>query len=316
MTAVRRSKEPASEDKLARLAQLVLYANHRPTFTLAELGRDVPAYGVWHLYDEDGNGPLLESHDDETDWGSFRRKFIRDHQALAAECGIELRTELYGRDHVYRLAAPFLSAAEHQALDAARAAVALGGGDDGPAREVSVWLDRLVGELFRAISRRQVVRFAYSGKARTVEPHALGWFRGRWYLGGREVESDIVKNFALDRIEGPGELQVDAGEKAFERPPTASASSVVALDPNDWGTDPELDARLEVDPDVVPLVLADLSGARWVGSTAAGELIGLTVRHRRSFIARLLGFGDRVRLVGPPELVEELQSWLRPMAGA
>lgn len=49
MTAIRRSREPTSKDKLARLAQLVLYAHHRAQFTLAELGRDAPEYGVQHL---------------------------------------------------------------------------------------------------------------------------------------------------------------------------------------------------------------------------------------------------------------------------
>jgi predicted DNA-binding transcriptional regulator YafY len=61
-------------------------------------------------------------------------------------------------------------------------------------------------DLLLAVKNRQRIKFSYQKfweeeiTQRHLEPHALKEFKNRWYLIGKEVNGQIAKTFALDRL--------------------------------------------------------------------------------------------------------------------
>jgi hypothetical protein len=75
------------------------------------------------------------------------------------------------------------------------------------------------------------------------------------------------------------------------------------LDPITWQVDPPVTATLEC-----PGFQDDTM--RLVGGRANGDEVQVPVTNRLVFLARVVELGSRVRLVGPPELRDELRSLL------
>jgi len=96
-------------------------------------------------------------------------------------------------------------------------------------------LDNLA-RLVTAVGEHREVKFKYKktgardGSARRVEPYGLGYREGEWYIVGRDLERDALRQFKVVRIQGAvtmkkgpgGEFDVPAGfdiEEHIERPP-------------------------------------------------------------------------------------------------
>ena len=87
--------------------------------------------------------------------------------------------------------------------------------------------------LLKAQRAGSPVTFTYRGKARVLEPWAVGTWRRHWYVVGNEAEAGPGRRFRIDRIT---DLAVTDGH--FEVPPDFDSDAAFDMDPNAWGDDP------------------------------------------------------------------------------
>ncbi len=163
-----------------------------------------------------------------------------------------------------------------------------------------------------AIFRRKTIVFEYHTMerddigARRVDPYQLLYQGGQFYVVGRSHERDAIRVFRLSRIRGKVGYATKA-EHDFQRPdnfdPRAYANRI------DWQ-------------------FGDAVGTAevWIGGRIAwqierhfgryGEirpaedddvLFATPYANSRQLIAWVLGLGENARIVGPPELLEELR---------
>jgi predicted DNA-binding transcriptional regulator YafY len=102
---------------------------------------------------------------------------------------------------------------------------------------------------------------------------------------------------------------------AFTVPEGLDWSVEFGLDPNEWGDDPAVVARIETDADHHGMVEHAFDGAVTTIGSDGRAVVEVTVRHYVSFIVRVLGFGTHARVVEPPELVERTRAWLLAQSG-
>jgi predicted DNA-binding transcriptional regulator YafY len=271
--------------------------------------------------ERDAHGQLRSG---TTEWETVRKMVQRDLGDLRKFWGIRLDYDEAA--HSYRLAPPFLTPDERRALLAAVATVAVQGASDGEPGELGATLDDrralvvlrlhdLVATLRTAIGERREVTFRLYGMTRHVQPYALGMWRNRWYLAGHDLDRATLRRYRLDRVEA-GEptivLAQDAG--TFEIPVDFDVDAAFDLDPNVWGQDPVLAARVRVGIDHVDAFLSELGGevAESDGRTA---IVELDVRHYQSFRDRLLAFRGSAVVLEPPELVAVVREHLAALAG-
>jgi predicted DNA-binding transcriptional regulator YafY len=301
-------------ERILRLAAY-LDAHERDHVTLSDITRDLPGYADGQL--EVGT----------TAWESARKKLQRDIKDLDDQLGIEV---LYDEaDHCYRLAPPFLSARERAALISAAAVVtvdglqalepgAIGSGVDDGAARVVVQVHALVAGFRDAISTRTPMRFRHEGKERVVEPWALGVWHNKWYVaGGDPTRNHVMRRFRLDRVDTTvGEPLVAAGEPgSYEVPGDFDVVKAFDFDPNSWGGDAPLDARVRVELVHVDPFRAEFGGEE-VKRNKEYARIELTVRHYESFVNRLLRFRGHAVVESPPELVATVREHLAATADA
>jgi len=322
MTPADPATDSPADSPADRILKLAAYAadcaRSYTLITLTSVVDDVPGYAT--------NAPRDDFGDivaDTTEWEAVRKKLQRDAKALRDSWGISLDYD--ETDHSYRLASPFFTPAERRALLAAAATVdveglpntkpgELGAAIDDSGVSVILRLHAFVAAFRVAISGRNRVSFEYDARNRTVEPFALGMWRNRWYLAGSDATNGEFRRFRLDRIESPA-IAIDAGSH-FEIPDDFEPDTAFALDPNEWGTDPVLRARVRVSADHVQAFVDELGGevTRAGHGPDAAVFVELDVRHYDSFRTRLLTFGRNAVVESPPELVDRMRAHLAALA--
>lgn len=265
---------------------------------------------------------------------TFRRAFERDKEALR-ELGVPLSMEPVGihrpgvdgyRIHKdeYYLKDPGLAGDELAALHLAASTVHLEGADGvealwklggelaegGPAPPVASLpgADHL-GALFAAVSARQRVAFRYRTRHRLVEPHRLSFRNGHWYLSAHDTETGEQRSFRLDRIESG----VEASGELNAFTPTTTTDGVPA--PWELGAEEPLTARLLVDASQSAWAVGHL-GPEAVEKWRSDRSVVLSVRvtNRPAFRSFVLGFLEHAEILGPPELRDDMVSWLEALA--
>jgi proteasome accessory factor B len=306
-------------ERLERLINLVaaLLAAERP-LSRDEIDRRVPGYSG-----------------DHASATSARRAFERDKEVLR-DMGIPLLMEAIDpsnpdsppgyripRDEYY-LPDPDLTPDELAALHVAVTTVRL----EGLGAAEAIWklggtkapsaapdpLAALPGSehlpvLFQAVAERRVVVFSYRDGARCLEPHRLAFRNGHWYASGRDADKDEPRSFRVDRIASDVAL---GPPQAFERPVDAAAPP-----PPPWemGDEEPIEARLLVEADQVPWVTGEVGeGANVERRPDGSAVVTLRVTNRGAFRSFALGLLDRGEVLGPPELRDEMVSWLRGLA--
>ncbi|HEX5613883.1 MAG TPA: WYL domain-containing protein [Acidimicrobiia bacterium] len=313
-----------ADDATERILRLAAYLadRGRTSVTLGTISADVPGYGGDDDPPRDERGELVV---DTREWETIRKRLQRDLKVLDDTLGIEVETT----DDGYRLRPPFFTPDERRALIAAAAAVDVEGVDDEPVlgelgtavdastRRIVLAVPERVRELSAAIRERAPVTFTYHGRARTVDAYALGRWRTHWYVVGREHDADAIRKYRLDRIEtASGALDVTVGEPgSYTVPASFDATEQLRLDPNDWGQDPPVAARIEVSPDHVHNFQYELGG-RVRDRADTHVVVEVEVRHYESFRERVLRFGEHARVVGPPELVTLVRDHLHAVVEA
>jgi proteasome accessory factor B len=302
-----------------RILRLAAYAHRvgRP-ITLDDIVDDVPGY-------ETASGEALVVGSQE--WETVRKRVARDLADLREHWGIELAYD--DGSHRYSLLAPYFTADERAALIAAAAIVAVEGldaaepgalgsavGDD--ATQIVLRVHDLVAVLRDAIGTRTPLTFVHDGRARHVRPYALGTWRTHWYLAGDDAETGALRRFRLDRIargvDGDA-VQPDGAAGSYDVPADFSVDTAFDLDPNVWGTDPYVRARVRVRMDHVDAFRRELGGDV-VAHDGSDAIMELDVRHYQSFRNRLLMFRTNAVALDPPELVAVVRDHLAELAAA
>jgi predicted DNA-binding transcriptional regulator YafY len=312
---------PSAAERILRLAPY-LDASRSGDVTLSDITADVTGY-------DDGTAPRDEDGGLEQgkEWEALRKKLRRDLDDLEQQWGIEV---LYDEHtHCYRLASPFLSARQRAALISAAAVVAVqglsrepgaigSGVSDGAAR-VIIQVHDYVATFRDAIQSRTAVRFRHEGRERVLEPWALGVWRNKWYVaGGDPLHDDEMRRFRLDRIAPVADatqIVLDGEPDAFTIPGWFDVDRAFDFDPNSWGHDPELDARVRVERDHVDAFLHEFGGEVVDRDEAGGVVtVALVVRHYESFRNRLFGLRGHAVVESPPELVALVREHLEAVS--
>ncbi len=282
--------------------------------SIGEIAHDVPGFG-------------------ELGRAALEKALQRDVSALKDSLGILI--EWSAEENRYHILPPLFTPGQRRALIAAAAVVDVEGiGDELPPGElgaaveaelarVVVRVHQRVIELRDAIADRRTITFTYQGTdgapaVRRVDPFAVGLWRNRWYFVGFDHDRAGRRVFRLDRIVPGGEpaaITAVTGPDAYVIPDDVDPVAALQMDPNAWGTDTPLDARVRVTHDHVPMFLGELAG-RVDEHDPDSSIVTVEVRDYESFVIRLLGFGTGVELLEPPELVDRLRSWLVGQVGA
>ncbi len=288
--------------------------------SLDEIARNVLGYDPTSARDEDGAlltvGP---------EWEALRRMVRRDLQDLRAAWGIDARYD--DEVHRYRLEPPFFTTRERAALIAAAAAVEvegiegradrfggqLGAGVDDTAAQIVIRVHEQVADLRDAIQTCRAVQFDHEGRTRVLQPYALGTWHGRWYVAGWDPELAALRRYRLDRVGGEVPICATGPAGAYVVPDWFDPVLAFDFDPNVWGRDARLRARVRVERDHLPAFLAELGGN--VDGEVDGEpVVVFEVRHYESTRNRILSFRDHARVLGPPALVAVVRDHLAALA--
>lgn len=300
----------APREGYERLLRLAAYVRRHQVdgCTIHDIADDVPGY-------QDLGQAALE------------KALQRDGAALADSLGIVM--EWSDEHQRYRIAPPYFTPEERRALIAAAATVGVEGigenlapGELGAAVEqdvarIVVRVHRRVVELRDAIATRSTVTFRYQGndgpsEQRRVDPYVVGLWRNRWYFLGQDHDRNDRRVFRLDRILADSDVPAISpvgAPGAYEIPGDVNPIADLEMDPNAWGNDPALAARVEVDRSLLPTFLGELAG-RVERNDADRAVVEVEVRDYESFVIRLLGFGTGVRILAPPPLVDMVREWL------
>ena len=311
-------------ERILRLAAFL--DEHRVDLTLSAITANVPGYDEGNL-DRDASGEVIEG---TRAWESVRKRLNRDFKDLEESFGIVVDFDTTSLR--YELQKPFFTQQERRALISAAAVVDVEGIDDdaAPSGELGTGVDEAgrrvvlrvhahVVAMCDAIAARRAVEFLYHGSLRTLEPYAVGVWHNHWYLMGRERETDALRRYRLDRIDetvgsdASVAIEVLDPSGCFDIPIDFDRSEVVRLDPNDWGSDPLVRARIRANTDYVPSLQREFGGFV-IERNADHAIVEVDVRHYVSFLNRLLGFREHVLLLDPPELIALLRSHLHQAA--
>jgi predicted DNA-binding transcriptional regulator YafY len=157
-----------------------------------------------------------------------------------------------------------------------------------------------------ALARRKVVSFDYftmergERSRRTVEPYGLFFVSSHWYLAGRDVDRDALRNFRLSRVSG------------VEVNPKKSQSADYEI-PDDFSLRDHAQAREPWEIGDGDATAAIVEFTATTGATQAALKLGRPVEgseHRRRFDVRrpdafarwLLSFGGDARPIEPAEV--------------
>ena len=167
----------------------------------------------------------------------------------------------------------------------------------------------LFDQLNDALLRRKKVSFAYrgiqtqSGTERSVEPYGLFFISSHWYLAGRDIDKDEVRNFRLSRIEQVAVNSKRSQSADYEIPPDFSlrehARSRQAWELGDGD-----------------LIEAIVRFPRRTGASLSAAMLGehipsepglrrFRIRRQDAFARWLLSFGGDAVPLSPPAVVKE-----------
>lgn len=316
---------PAAIDANERCLNLIAYLDERRGVgvSLSDVVNHVPGYDDPPVPRE----PTGDVTPRGRAWESVRKKLKRDIDDISERLRIDIAyNETDGR---YRIADPFFSPPERNALVAAAALIELDGfhptdpggigqmvGDLGA--QIRVNLDEWFSPLCAAIEDRIPVRIRYDGRERVVEPWFLGRWRTAWYLVAGDPDHDhAMRRFRLDRFDlsGDGPLFPASGEPgSYDIPDDVNPEEALDLDPNAWGPDPVTVVTVRVALDHEYAFVQEFDPE--ITDRAADHVVAeVPVRHREAFLIRILAFRGRAVVVGPDDVRAEFRTHLSTLAG-
>jgi len=165
----------------------------------------------------------------------------------------------------------------------------------------------LLPKLAAASAERAQVRFAYGGRRRDAQPLGLLCRAGYWYLAARE--DDVVKTFRVDRMES----DADVGERGAFARADVDVAALLPSEPMEIDFGDDFVARVRIDATMAQQPTAERG--RVVERHDDGSVtVTVRVRNRAAFRVWLLDMSRHAVVESPPELVDEVTSWLRALA--
>jgi len=170
----------------------------------------------------------------------------------------------------------------------------------------------LLGE---ALERRRRVLFTYysihrdSVGRRAVEPYALKFFKGEWYLVGKCVDAGEVRIFRLDRMKG----RVRFAEGAcgdYEIPAGFSVGDYVGRSP--WQLSRKAPVEVTVDLDDVGAWLVEEARFSGLELDAKGKrrVARVSVANEEGFFKWLVSLGTHARIARPRAVAERFVAFV------
>ncbi len=164
----------------------------------------------------------------------------------------------------------------------------------------------LLPKLAAASGERAMVRFAYGGRMRATQPLGLLCRAGCWYLAASE--GGVPKTFRVDRMESDARVGPPG---AFVRP-DVDIAALLPAEPMEIHAGDDFEARVRIDVTMARQPIA--ARARVVETHDDGSVtVTARVRNRAAFRLWLLDMGCHAVVESPPELVDDITSWLRAL---
>jgi proteasome accessory factor C len=163
-----------------------------------------------------------------------------------------------------------------------------------------------------AIQRRKTITFDYftlerdDVGARRVDPYQLLFEAGQFYVVGHSHERDAIRVFRLSRIQAKVAYATKA-EHDFQRPEDFDPRSYAGRIPWQFG-DIVGDAEVEISSRIAWQIERHFGRHGTFRDGDGGQRIFTTpYANSRQLVAWVLGLGEHVHLLSPPELVAELR---------
>jgi predicted DNA-binding transcriptional regulator YafY len=159
---------------------------------------------------------------------------------------------------------------------------------------------------------RATIEFVYKGDRRSVDPYAVFFTNGYWYVAGFDHERGEQRTFRVDRIDG----DMTAGKHgSFVVPESFRAADVL---PAPWqlpGDEPVTAEVRITDPSLAAFVVESMGDLAEVAAADDGSsIVRFEVRNRGAFRSWLFGMLDDAEVLGPESLRADTIEWLRGMA--
>jgi proteasome accessory factor B len=253
-----------------------------------------------------------------------RVDFARDKKDLLEE-GIEVETIGAGEDAKYRIDPatyylPDLGLTDEEAValnlaasrvrldghDPDEALLKLGGfGVEGDAT-VGLPSDPRLDVLYAAVRAKAPIELSYNGVERTIHGYGLLCRGGFWYLAGDDQTKPGRKNYRVDRIEWP----IAAGAPgSYVVPADFVLADALPEEPFELAPDDPIEVDVLLDVLMAPRAVGEIVERRNDGSV----VVRLEVRNVDGLRSWLFGLRHHARVLGPPEVVDQITSWLRGM---
>jgi proteasome accessory factor B len=172
-----------------------------------------------------------------------------------------------------------------------------------------------LGAIADALARRRSIRFRYrplQGRAgwRRVDPYALLFRRGTWYLVGLDVERKDVRSYRLSRMRSEVQERGDASA------PPEGFEAASHLDAPRGAAEPTERARVAFSAKVAWWAVASTPGAVRIGVRPDGRVeVEVPAATSEVFASWVLSFGPDARVLGPKGLRDEVVARLEALAG-
>ena len=166
-----------------------------------------------------------------------------------------------------------------------------------------------LGRVAEALAARRRIRFRYKpvqGRAgvRRVDPYALLFRRGIWYVVGRDADRDDIRSYRLSRIRSDVE---DAGEATAPPDGFEAATHLESGPLGDGRVDASRAARVAFTDKIAWLVIATTRGARSVRTGRDGWVeVDLPTDDPEGLAPWVLSFGPDARVRSPRALRDEV----------
>jgi proteasome accessory factor C len=171
-------------------------------------------------------------------------------------------------------------------------------------------LSQRLAKVETAIFRQKTITFDYytmqrdAVESRKVDPYHLLYQGGQFYLVGRSHERDAIRVFRLSRIRGKVAYATKA-EHDFKRP--ADFDPRVYANRAEWQFgDPIGTAEIWVSDRIAWQVERHFGRYGEVEHTGDGIILRTPYADARQIASFVLGLREHARVLGPPELVEEV----------
>jgi predicted DNA-binding transcriptional regulator YafY len=163
-----------------------------------------------------------------------------------------------------------------------------------------------LGEIGGALAARRPVRFTYyslhSNRTadRTVEPFGVGYFRGNWYLVGRDVEKKEERVFRTSRIRGRVKALKSTG---YEIPEDFDLKSRIGHAAWEMGEGAGVTAKVRFRPDFAWMIEENLRpGQEFEKTPDGGGILTARITDEAAFLRWVATFGPMAEILSPPGL--------------